>query len=365
MNVMTIAIGASVICLILVGVGMMTISSKKRAEERDKVAREAAYKKAMEASKAKDHQERVYKAETGHIPTQLFLAKEAELGNPREALHWYERAANADNEIAMYSVVRLCNRFSDNHIMNLKGKYWGKVIEARGGDKQAQFEVGLCLLKGHGIDQDLQKGIDLIQEVAEEGNIDAQLYMSDWYVAESNPTPNSALAAEWSYKAANNGSIEGMIRLGRHYAEGQGVEQNHTRATYWLERAAETGSGRAQFYAGELWADSDAQGNALAYIWFFLSAHSGFSKAKKRRDEIGNVIGIDAIVGLQGLTKPILARLEEGKIKRHSIIMALNKMYKRDEYFPEIHGDEFVVRTLEQEKTEQPSKSSDFTQVMS
>lgn len=75
MNVMTIAIGASVICLVLVGIGMITISNKKRAEEKEKIAREAAYKKAMEASKAKEHQERVYKAETGHIPTQLFLPK--------------------------------------------------------------------------------------------------------------------------------------------------------------------------------------------------------------------------------------------------------------------------------------------------
>ncbi|UAB72786.1 sel1 repeat family protein [Vibrio sp. SCSIO 43132] len=363
MNVMTIAIGASVICLVLVGIGMITISNKKRAEEKEKIAREAAYKKAMEASKAKEHQERVYKAETGHIPTQLFLAKEAELGNPREALHWYERAANADNEIAMYSVVRLCNRFSDNHMMNLKGKYWNKVIEARGGNKQAQFEVGLCLLKGHGIDQDMQKGIDLIEEVAEEGNIDAQLYMSDWHVAESNPNPDATLAAEWSYRAAQQGSTEGMIRLGRHYAEGQGVEQNQTRATYWLERAAETGSGRAQYFAGELWADTDSRGNALAYIWFFLSAHSGFAKAKKRRDEIGNAIGIDAIVGLQGLTKPIQARMDEGKIKKHSIIKALNKMYKREEYFPEIHGDEFVVRTLENTEETKPA-SPDYTQAM-
>lgn len=363
MNIMTIAIGATGVSLFLVVIWMISLSAKKKREEVAKQAREVAYRKAMIAAKEREHQDRIYKAETGHVPTQLYLAKEAETSSLKEALHWYEKAAIADNEIAMYSMVRLCEKYGDNPMLKLKAKYWQKIIDARGGDKQAQFEAGLCLLKGLGIEQDVDGAIQMIEEVANEEIIDAQLYMGDWCVAESNSNKDPHSAAEWNYRAAQLESVEGMIRLGDHYANGQGVEQNFTRAAYWLELAAETGSARAQYCAGELWArDTSDTGYALAYIWLYLSAHNGYEKAKKRRDEVANLIEIDSIVALQSVAKPILGRLKEGKIRKHTIIKALNKMYKRDSYFPDIDGDEFVMRTPEPVDSE--GKSKDFSQMM-
>ncbi len=349
MNVTIIALSATVICLALIGSGVLMASHRNRALEQAKAKSNSSYKNALEASKSKEYRERVYKAETGHIPSQISLGNESEMSDPREALYWYELAARADNEIAMTSVVRLCNRFSDNRILHHKGEYWGKAITARGGDKTAQFKMALHLMKGQGVEQDVKKGIRLIQDSAEHGLIEAQLYLNDWYISDANPSPNSGLAVEWIYQAASHGSIEGMIRLGHHYAEGLGVEKNHIRAAYWLECAAETGNGRAQFCAGEIWAGKGEKGNHLAYIWFYLSARAGFSKAKKRLDEITNEINIESIVGLQKLTKPIILRLDEGKIKKHSIIKALNKMFSREQYFPEIHGDEFTENVLEKE----------------
>lgn len=373
MNIITIAIGAGAISLLLVVIWMFSLSAKKKREQAEKIAREAAYRKAMLAARERESQERIYKAETGHVPTQLFLAKEAESHNLREALHWYERASLADNEIAMYSMVRLCEKHSEHPVLKLKSKYWQKVIEARGGDKHAQFEAGLCLLKGLGVEQNIDAAITMIEEVANDDIIDAQLYMGDWCVAESNPNPNPLASAEWHYRAAKLESIEGMVRLSNNYEKGIGVEQSFVRASYWLEVAAETGSGRAQYRAGELWAKVDTDhGYALSYIWFYLSAQFGYEPAKKRRDDISSKIEIDSIVGLQGVSKPILVRMKENKIKKHSVIKALNKMYKREAYFPDVDGDEFMTPPSSSEVSEvqkgsdQPTKaaSSDYSQGM-
>ncbi|MCC4820657.1 hypothetical protein LMH81_29505, partial [Vibrio lentus] len=65
-------------------------------------------------------------------------------------------------------------------------------------------------------------------------------------------------------------------------------------------------------------------------IWLFLSAHFGYSEAKHLRDKVGGELGVDAVVGLQALTKPIMTKLTQEAITKHSIIKALNKLYKRN-----------------------------------
>lgn len=40
-------------------------------------------------------------------------------------------------------------------------------------------------------------------------------------------------------------------------------------------------------------------------------------------------IGVDTVVGLQALSKPMLKKIREKKVSKHSIIRALNKLYKR------------------------------------
>ena len=96
------------------------------------------------------------------------------------------------------------------------------------------------------------------------------------------------------------------------------------------ETAAEKNSAEAMFRAGEAWIDHGEHGNAIAYIWLFLSAHFGYSEAKHLRDKVGGELGVDAVVGLQALTKPIMTKLTQEAITKHSIIKALNKLYKRN-----------------------------------
>lgn len=343
MNFITIALGVTGISLLVIFAWMASLSAKKKRLAIEKIEREKAYRRAIERQRDEERKERIFKAETGHIPTQLFLAKEAEINNPREALYWYEQAALQENEMGMYGVVRVCGRAKEDVVLNEKSKFWQLAIEAHNGNNVAKIALGKAFIGGKGVDQNIDKGISTIESIADEGNIDAQIFMGDWYIAESNVNSNPKLSAEWHFKAAQQNSPQGQLKLGIHYRDGKGVDKNTVRAIYWFEVAAEQGDSEAQYLAGEAWIGRGTKGNAIAYLWLFLSAYFGYEPAKSRRDDVGNLLGVDAVVGLQGMAKPLLRKLSDGALVKHSMINALNKLYKRDSYLPERDGNEFLM----------------------
>src|SRR5690606_7986486 len=150
----------------------------------------------------------------------------------------------------------------------------------------------------------------------------------DWSQSYQNPDKSSDSAFEWYRKAADLGSVDGQIQLGLSYLSGLGTSKDHTKGTYWLERAAEKGSAEAMSHAGEAWRDYGKSGKALAYVWLFLASHFGYEKARAMRDQVATKIGVDIVVGLQSVAKPLMKKLEAGKVGKHSIIKALNKVYK-------------------------------------
>jgi TPR repeat protein len=356
---MNIALVITGITLLVLFVWMAVLSSRRKRLAVEKAEREKAYRRAIARQHDQEKQERTYKAETGHIPTQLYLAKEAENHNPREALHWYERAAHLGSEIAMYGVVRVCARAKEDQVLKQKSKFWQLAIEAHNGSQQAKFDMGKALLKGMGVEVNIDKAISAIEEVANEGNAEAQIYMGDWYLSEANLSPQPKLASEWYFRAAQQNNPDAQIKLGLNYRDGIGVQQSLSRATYWFEVAGERGSSEGQFRAGEIWMGRGAKGNAIAYLWLFISSYFGHEEAKPRRDDLGNILGVDAVVGLQAMAKPLLKKLADGPLIKHSLINALNKLYKRESYFPDRDGNEFMVGTEHQANTEQAEHQAD------
>lgn len=354
---MNIALVVTGISLLVFFAWMAMLSSKRKRLAAEKAEREKAYRRAIARQRDQEKQDRLYKAETGHIPTQLYLAKEAETHNPREALHWYERAAMLGSEIAMYGVVRVCAKAKEDQVLKQKAKFWQLAIEAHNGSQQAKFEMGKALLKGMGVEVNIEKAIAAIEAVANEGSAEAQVYMGDWYVSEVNLNPQPKLASEWYFRAAQQNDPTAQIKLGLNYRDGIGVKQNLTRATYWFEAAGERGSAEGQYRAGEIWMGRGSKGNAIAYLWLFLSSYFGYEEAKAKRDDLGNILGVDAVVGLQSMAKPLLKKLSEGPLSKHSLIAALNKLYKRESYFPDRDGNEFML--AEPKKSEQGEAEQD------
>ncbi|MFA0086499.1 tetratricopeptide repeat protein [Vibrio sp. 10N.261.51.F12] len=329
MSTLSIAIGATSLSLILAFVWMYSLSLRTKRKEQERLQREAAYRRAMEKARQQERQDRIFKAETGHVPTILFLAKEAERKNVQEALYWYQKAAQLDNITAMYGMVRLSESKREDLVLREQANYWRLCIAGAEGDLHAKFEAAKALIYGRGVECNIPRGIAVIEEVAEEGNIDAMLFMGDWSVSPDNPAPSPKQSTQWFERGAEKQSTEAMTKLGLNYLKGVGIEQNIQRGCYWLERASEKGSVEAMFYAGEAWRDIAPNGAAIAYIWLFMSAHLGYEPAKSLRDSVGSTLGVDSVVGLQSLAKPVLKKLQLGSMVKHSLIKALNKLYKR------------------------------------
>ncbi|MEZ8944777.1 tetratricopeptide repeat protein [Vibrio sp. 10N.247.311.12] len=327
---MGIAIGATALSLILVAVWLISLSLRKQRLEQERKARAVAYRKAIEKARIQEQKERHFKAETGHVPSILYLAKEAERNNIKEALYWYDKAAHLDNVNGMYGIVRLSMKRKEDLILREQANFWQLAISALDNDMSAKFEMGKALVHGRGTVKNIPKGYTYIEESAAGGNTEAMLFMGDWCLDKENPDYSAESSVEWYQKAAEKNNLDGKIKLGMSYLNGVGVEPNHGEAVYWFETAAEKNSAEAMFRAGEAWIDHGEHGNAIAYIWLFLSAHFGYSEAKQQRDKVGGELGVDAVVGLQALTKPIMTKLTQEAITKHSIIKALNKLYKRN-----------------------------------
>ncbi|PQJ64256.1 hypothetical protein BTO10_05565 [Vibrio chagasii] len=334
MSTMGIAIGATALSLILIVVWLISLSLRKQRLEQERKARAVAYRKAIEKARIQEQKERHFKAETGHVPSILFLAKEAERNNIKEALYWYDKAAHLDNVNGMYGIVRISMKRKEDLILREQANFWQLAIAALDNDMSAKFEMGKALVHGRGTVKNIPKGYTYIEESAAGGNTEAMLFMGDWCLDKENPDCSAESSVDWYRKAAEKNNLDGKIKLGMSYLNGVGVEPNHGEAVYWFETAAEKNSAEAMFRAGEAWIDHGDNGNAIAYIWLFLSAHFGYSEAKQQRDKVGGELGVDAVVGLQALTKPIMTKLTQQAITKHSIIKALNKLYKRNVPIP-------------------------------
>ncbi|AUI87608.1 hypothetical protein BS333_14435 [Vibrio azureus] len=334
MSSLGLGIIATSLLLILIFIWMVSLSMRKKRLETEKKQREAAYRQAIQKARQQEQQDREFKAETGHVPTILYLAKEAEKGNLSKALYWYKKAAHLDNVTGMYGVIRLSERMRDDIVLKQQINFWRLAIKGIEGDLEAKLSAGTALVTGSGVEKNIAKGIEWIEGAATEGYLPAIIYMGEWQSSPQNahPKPNDALS--WFVKAVEQGSTEGKINLARCYLQGIGAQHSLLNGRYWLERAAEDGHVEAMYLAGEAWLEQEDTGKFIAYIWLFLSTSLGFDKARPLRDDVASQIGIDVVVGLQSIAKPILHKLSSGALKPHTIIRALDKIYKRVPFTP-------------------------------
>ena len=368
MNIMGIAIGATGLLLLCMFLWMLALSMRKKRLEQERKEREIAQRKALEKNRQREQDERISKAEGGHIPTILYLAKEAERAQPEEAVYWYTQAAKLDNIAGMYGVVRLSDIFKQNEVLRQQAAFWKLCITAAEGSIDAQFEMAKALLKGEGTDVDLDKGVAAMEAVAAQKHLEALLYLGDWNIADNNPKKDSKRSTHFYHRAALEKSNEARMKLGLSYIQGRGVPSNFERGIYWLERAAEKGYLEAIYKVGEAWVDHKDNGNATAYIWMFIAGNLGHKNASHRRDEIAAVIGIDSVVGLQSVAKPMAKKISENKVVKHSIIKALNRLHSRNipvdentehsEGMVESNEEEVLVsgENIDTEQTDTPSE---------
>lgn len=163
---------------------VFTSQGKHQQSLEEKRQKEARYQQVLEKAKIAEREEKIFKAQTGHVSSQLSLAKEYELTNVREAINWYEKAANLDNIIAQNALARLCRADIDDPDGEAKSLYWEQVVKAKRGEAKELFELGLLQIRGQGTEIDVETGLGNVLQAADKELLDAMLFLGDWYLSE-------------------------------------------------------------------------------------------------------------------------------------------------------------------------------------
>ncbi|GAB6261018.1 tetratricopeptide repeat protein [Photobacterium sp. 53610] len=328
------------IVLLIVAVSRyFALMKEVREAAREQARRDEKYRQVLEQAKAVEHEEKVRKAQSGHIPSILSLAKENEIGNLREAVSWYQKAAELGNEIGQNALARLCRQDVDDPHGEARSRYWTCIVKANHNDPEALFELGRYEIRGYGTAINTASGVGHLIQAAEMDYVPAQLFLGDWYVVESNPSPSPRSAFFWRLKSAVNRDPKGCIKVAYCYQTGIGVAKDRRRAIYWLEKATELGSVEAQYLAGKMHLNYDqpvtnVTDAAVAYIWFSVAFASGYQDAKKERDMAVQHVGIESILNVQKVAKQIYKLVHNPPVPEHAIMDLLDKVYDRSKYRP-------------------------------
>lgn len=143
------------------------------------------------------------------------------------------------------------------------------MARAKKGDVEAQYLLGLMMLKGDRTAQDLKGSL------------------------------------EWFSSAAKLNHAGAQYELGMMYRFGRGTLQDYLTAAYWFEKAAHQNLPEAQFQLGTLYKIGQGVKHdpKKAYVWYNLAASKNYDPAIAARDAISTFMSTAEIAEAQALSK--------------------------------------------------------------
>jgi len=104
------------------------------------------------------------------------------------------------------------------------------LVQAEGGDVNAQFNFARMYYEGCGVVEDKSKARNLMQKVAESEDAEAQVLMGVFYKTGKGGELNPQKSLEWFLKGADNGNRIGQMHVFGSFYHGNGVEVNLSEA---------------------------------------------------------------------------------------------------------------------------------------
>jgi TPR repeat protein len=144
---------------------------------------------------------------------------------------------------------------------------------AEQGYAPAERALGLANLK-----DDLAKAAFWLQQAAQQGDPEAQLWLGTAYEQGSFGIPDYKTAVKWLRKSARQGQPDAQTSLGQMYEQGWGVKQDYRVAAKWYRKAAEHvpdlgGAGQGRNDLGILYEQGlgVSKDFVQAYMWISLA----------------------------------------------------------------------------------------------
>lgn len=135
--------------------------------------------------------------------------------------------------------------------------------------KGRQHGVSIAPGKNNPEEQVAGRGLSELEELAEQGDVDATLELAERYLQGLGTEQDYSQAARWYGKAAQAGNAAAQYGLGVLYGHGMGVECDLEKAFTYYRESAEQGFAKAQFALGEMYYAGEGceQSDADAVYW--------------------------------------------------------------------------------------------------
>ncbi len=175
-----------------------------------------------------------------------------ETQNKKAAFYWSLKGAYRNNKESQYNLAWIYENGEGANQNLYLARYWYQKAKERG-EPRAESKLAELSAMIEGRRSTQSGGVLTLQDMherANQGDIDACLYLARSYQMGSGCKKDGKEALRWCTKAAEGERADAMYLLGTYYEEGVGASwgrKNEDKAILLYGRAAEKGNARAQY----------------------------------------------------------------------------------------------------------------------
>lgn len=163
-----------------------------------------------------------------------------------------------------------------------KAKFVRNMKAAVYGDRESQYQLGVCYDEGEGVDIDFDRALVWYHRSAIQGHKGALHNIGQCYYIGKGVRRDFQKAVLWYTRSAELGHMLGQYHLGVCYDRGEGVPTNKAKAVELWTKAAHQGCPYAQFNLGLAYLKGVGapEDHNEAVKWFLKSAEQNFELAQ-------------------------------------------------------------------------------------
>jgi TPR repeat protein len=155
-------------------------------------------------------------------------------------------------------------------------------VLGQAGNTQALYRLGMLYWDGRGIQQNRERGLELLHTAAEGGVLNAIYNLAVAYDNGYSVAKSYYKAFSYYAQAAQLGSVEAIHAVGSFYYWGQGVAQDYGKARHWYRKSAKRGYMDGMYDLGRCYQRGvgGPKSQRWAIYWLRRAVYAGCNHAK-------------------------------------------------------------------------------------
>jgi len=154
---------------------------------------------------------------------------------------------------------------------------------AEAGNLEAIYALATWYLHGRGVPKNAKTAASLLKKAADHHYAVAEYDLAVSYELGVGVKKSPKAAFQHYLRAANDGDLDSQSEVARCYYFGIGTAKNPSKAFEWYERAAKSGNAEAQYVVGRAYelGDGVEKNDRNALRWFKKAAAAGYETAEE------------------------------------------------------------------------------------